>query len=152
MGHEDRRYPQGGCPEEVLPPPPTMAEVLAQIERNGMDQMWILEVIARNTSPAPGPSGPRAHGGLTDFQGTNPPTFSSTEDPMEAEEWLRTIEKKLAIAQCTYTERVLFTIYQLEGAASAWWDNFSAMQPNGDLPTWNKFQAAFREAHIPEGC
>ena len=25
------------------------------------------------------------------------------------------------------------------------------MQPKGDLPTWNEFKAAFREAHIPDG-
>ena len=90
---------QGGQPEEVLPPPPTMVEVLAQIERNRMDQTQILEAIARNTSPTPGPSGPRAQGGLADFQRTHPPTFFGTKNPMEAEDWLKTIEKKLAIAQ-----------------------------------------------------
>ena len=70
---------------------------------------------------------------------------------MEAEDWLCTIEKKLAIAQCTSIEKVLFTSYQLERAASAWWDNFSAMQPDRDVPLWNEFKAAFRGAHIPEG-
>ena len=148
----DRR---GSTPEEALPPPPTMVEVLAQIERNRIDQTRILEAIARNTSPAPAATGGggnhRAHGGLADFQRTNPPTFAGTEDPMEAEDWLRNIEKKLAIAQCTGIERVLFASYQLEGAASAWWDNFSAMQLDGDIPSWNEFRAAFREAHIPKG-
>ena len=115
---------QGGLSEEVLPPSPTMAEVLAQIERNRMDQTRILEAIAHNTSSTPGPAGGatthHAHGGLADFQQTNPPTFSSSEDPMEAKDWLRNIEKKLAIAQCTGTKRVLFTSYQLEGTASVW--------------------------------
>ena len=48
-------------------------------------------------------------------------------------------------------EKVLFASYQLEGAASAWWDNFSAMQLDGDVPSWNEFRTAFREAHIPDG-
>ena len=125
------------------------------MERNRMDQNRFLEALAHNTSPAPAATGGggnhRQHGGLADFQRTNPPTFAGTEDPMEAEDWLRDIEKKLAIAQCTGIEKVLFASYQLVGAASAWWDNFSAMQPNGDVPSWNEFCAAFREAYIPDG-
>ena len=53
----DHQNQQGGPTEEVLPPPPTMAEVLAQIERNQMDQTRIIEAIANNTSPAPATSG-----------------------------------------------------------------------------------------------
>lgn len=133
---------QGDPPEEVLPPPPSMAEVLAQIERNRMDQMQILEAIARNTTPALGLVGGvtlhRAHGGLADFQRTNPPTFSSSEDPMQAEDWLHTIEKMLTIAQCTGAEKVFFASYLLDGAGSAWWDNFYAMRPDGDVKTWKR--------------
>ena len=62
---------RGGRLEEELPPPPTMADVLLQIERNRMDQMRILEQIARNTSSAPAPAGRagghRVQGGLSDF-------------------------------------------------------------------------------------
>lgn len=118
-----RPGPQGGQHEEQLPPPPTMAKVLMQIEHNRMDQTRILKQIARNTSSAPVPArktgGHRAQGGLAEFQRTNPPVFSSSEDPMEAEDWLRNIEKKLLIAQCSEREKVLFASYQLDGAASA---------------------------------
>ena len=105
----NRNGHQGGRHEEELPPPPTMPEVLGQIERNCMDQTHILEQIARNTSSAPAPArgagGHRAQGGLADFQRTNPPVFSSSENPMEAEDWLRAIEKKMFIAQCSERER-----------------------------------------------
>ncbi len=37
---------QSAGPDEELPPPPTMAEVLLQIERNHMDNFRMLEVIA----------------------------------------------------------------------------------------------------------
>lgn len=121
----------GGCQREEFPLPPTMVEVLAQIECNRMDQTRILEQIARNTSTAPGSSSRagshHAHGGLMDFQQTNPPVFSNLEDPMEAKDWLRNIENKMLIAQCSEKEKVLFTSYKLDGAASAWWDNFYAI-------------------------
>lgn len=70
---------------------------------------------------------------------------------MEAEDWLRAIEKKMLIAQCSKIEKVLFASYQLDGVASAWWDNFYAIQPAGHVLTWDEFKEAFREDHIPEG-
>ena len=118
------RGPQGGRNEEELPPPPTMADVLMQVERNRMDQTRILEQIARNTSPTTTPAGRtgghHVQGSLADFQWTNPLVFSSSQDPMEDEDWLRNIEKKLLIAQCSEREKVLFASYQLDGAASIW--------------------------------
>ena len=147
--------PQGGRQEEELPPPPTMAQVLMQIERNRMDSLHVLEQIARNTAPTPMPAGraggQHGQGSLADFQRTNPPIFSSSQDPMEAEDWLREIEKKLSIAQCSDREKVLYASYQLNGPASIWWDNLLVIQPAGHTLTWEEFTEAFREAHIPEG-
>jgi hypothetical protein len=37
---------------------------------------------------------------------------------MEAEYWLKGIEKKLVIAQCTDREKVLFDVHQLFGTAT----------------------------------
>ena len=39
------------------------------------------------------------HSKLSDFQRTKPPSFSQVIDPLEADDWLRTIEKKLEIAR-----------------------------------------------------
>jgi hypothetical protein len=43
---------------------------------------------------------------------------------MDADDWLRTIEKKLQVMQCSNQERVLFASHQLEGSASEWWDAY----------------------------
>jgi hypothetical protein len=40
---------------------------------------------------------------------------------MEAEDWLKSIEKKLEIARCTDQEKVLFAAHQLFGTAAEWW-------------------------------
>jgi hypothetical protein len=55
---------------------------------------------------------------LTEFLRTHPTTFSQAKDPIDAEDWLKGVEKKLVIAQCTDREKVLFTAHQLYGTAA----------------------------------
>jgi hypothetical protein len=43
---------------------------------------------------------------------------------MVVDDWLRTIEKKLQVVQCSNQERVLFASHQMEVSASEWWDTF----------------------------
>jgi hypothetical protein len=43
-------------------------------------------------------NGNRVHSKLSDFQRTKPPSFGQAVDPIEADDWLRTMEKKLEIA------------------------------------------------------
>jgi hypothetical protein len=65
---------------------------------------------------------PQQHDKLGEFQQTKTPTFSHSIEPMDADDWLKTIEKKLQVLQCTNRERVLFTAHQLVGPAADWWD------------------------------
>jgi hypothetical protein len=37
-----------------------------------------------------------------------PPVFTHASDPMEADDWLRAVEKQLNIAQCNDLEKVLY--------------------------------------------
>ena len=67
------------------------------------------------------------HSKLSDFQRTKPPSFSQVIDPLEADDWLRTIEKKLEIAHAVEGDKVPFATHYLEGAAAIWWDNAKAM-------------------------
>ena len=106
---------QSAGPDEELPPPLTMAEVLLQIERNrAEDRRVLLEVIARNTSDLTSASGSgqgsghQSRGGLAEFLRTQPPTFSRAEDPLDADDWLRLVERKLSIAHCQEHEKALF--------------------------------------------
>jgi len=48
-----------------------------------------------------------------------PPTFSHAPDPLQADDWIKTIEKMLDIAQCNDRERVLYASGRLEGTAAA---------------------------------
>jgi hypothetical protein len=46
---------------------------------------------------------------------------------------------------------VLYATHFLVGAAGAWWENIRAMQPEGQMMTWDAFKTKFRKAHVPTG-
>jgi hypothetical protein len=82
---------------------------------------------------------------------THPTNFSQAKDPMEAEDWLKLIEKKLEIAQCNDHEKVLFATHQLFGTAIDWWETYHNSHPNVGAITWNEFKARFRTHYVPHG-
>ena len=82
----------------------------------------------------------------------HPPVFTHASDPMEADDWLRAVEKQLNIAQCNDLEKVLYASGQLQGAAQDWWDSFQYGRPNNaPAITWQEFKDNFRSYHIPDG-
>jgi hypothetical protein len=91
--------------------------------------------------------------GYQDFFSTQPQLFHKTEEPLDADAWLRTIESKFALLSvpCSEANKALFAAQQLRGNARIWWDNYYAMQPDGHVVTWEEFKAAFRAHRIPEG-
>jgi hypothetical protein len=88
---------------------------------------------------------------LRDFQNSNPPTFTKSTEPLDADDWIRTIENKLEYAGVGENEKVLYATHFLTGATGAWWENVRTMQPEGQVMTWEAFKSMFRKAHIPSG-
>jgi hypothetical protein len=70
---------------------------------------------------------------------------------MEAEDWLKGVEKKLMITQCTDHEKVLFAVHQLFGTAANWWETYCNTHADVDSITWNEFKAHFRNHYVPHG-
>jgi hypothetical protein len=101
---------------------------------------------AVSTSPPP-PHQSR----LAEFLRTRPTTFSQAKDPIDAEDWLKGVEKKLVIAQCTDREKVRFAAHQLYGTAANWWEMYCNNHANVDTVTWNEFKACFRTHYVPHG-
>jgi hypothetical protein len=54
---------------------------------------------------------------LRDFQNSNPPTFTKSTKPLDADDWLRTIENKLEYAGVGANEKVLYATHFLARAA-----------------------------------
>jgi hypothetical protein len=88
---------------------------------------------------------------LVEFLRTHPTTFSQSKDPMEAEDWLKGVEKKLMIAQCTDHEKILFILHQLFGMAANWWETYYNTHADVDSITRNEFKAHFRNHYVPRG-
>jgi hypothetical protein len=78
-----------------------------------------------------------------------PSTFSQAKDPMEDEDWLKGVEKKLVIAQCMDREKVLFATHQLFGTAANWWETYCSTHVDVDSITWNEFKACFCNHYVP---
>jgi hypothetical protein len=81
----------------------------------------------------------------------HPPAFSHAVDPLDADDWLKVIRKKLDITQCNDREKVLYALGRLEGVVSDWWDVFTEAHANVDAITCQKFQENFRAHYIPSG-
>jgi len=63
-----------------------------------------------------------------DFTETRPPVFTKADEPLEVDDWLRTMEHKFSLIRCSETQKTLFTAQQLREAVGAWWENFLAIQ------------------------
>jgi hypothetical protein len=70
---------------------------------------------------------------------------------MDAEDWLKGVEKKLVIAQCTDCEKVLFAGHQLYGTAVNWWETYCNTHANVNTITWNELKAHFCTHYVPRG-
>ena len=88
---------------------------------------------------------------MVEFKKHAPPTFIETAEPLDADDWVHTIEDLLELVGCTEDhERVAYAAHCLGGTARAWWDGFKVMHAGKNI-TWNDFKAEFRKAHIPSG-
>jgi hypothetical protein len=70
---------------------------------------------------------------------------------MDADNWLKTIEKKLQVIQCTNREKVLFASHQLEGPTADWWDAYVEAHEEPESINWQEFRNSFRTHHVPFG-
>jgi hypothetical protein len=99
-----------------LPPPPlTLEQVLAmQAQMLQTMQQTMINLNAQPQAPPP----PRDR--LGDLQHTKPPIFSYAVEPMNADDWLNFVKKKLQVVQCNNCEKVLLASHQLSGPAANW--------------------------------
>ena len=80
------------------------------------------------------------HSTLSEFMRTSPPTFTETTEPLDADDWMRTIEDHLALVNWSEDhQKVRYASHYLGGTARACWDGFKVMQ--GDhVITWTDFK------------
>ena len=101
----------------------------------------------QNIHSQPPPPPPRDR--RAEFLRGHPPTFTHTSDPLQADDWLRAVERQLDVAQCDDRERVLYAAGQLRGAALDWWESYRPQ--DRDAFTWVQFRERFRSHNVPAG-
>jgi hypothetical protein len=69
----------------------------------------------QNAQPQVPPPSSRDRRG--DFQRTKPPTFSHAIEPMGADDWLKSVEKKFQAVQYNNRDKVLLASHHLSGPA-----------------------------------
>jgi hypothetical protein len=98
--------------QDTNPPPPlplTLEQVLAM-------QAQMLQTMVNLHTPPQAPLPPRDR--LGDFQCTKPPIFSYAVELMNADDWLKSVEKKLQVVQCNNREKVLLASHQFSSPAA----------------------------------
>ncbi|GJM95327.1 hypothetical protein PR202_ga12047 [Eleusine coracana subsp. coracana] len=132
-----------------------MAQFFALMMESQQQQAEFMREVARQnlaTRNARGHhDGAPQNSSYSDFLATRPPTFNSTTEPMEAENFLRMLESKFGLLNCTPVQKTLFAAQQLHGAAGAWWANHVASMGTDRQITWDEFKDAFRAQYIPAG-
>jgi hypothetical protein len=134
--------------EANLPPPPplTLEQVLA-MQAQMLQTMQHTMVNLHAQPQAPPPHRDR----LGDFQRTKPPIFSYVVEPMDADDWLKSIEKKLQVVQCNNREKVLLASHQLSGPPANWWGAYVEAHEEPESINLPEFRATFRAHHVPQG-
>jgi hypothetical protein len=87
--------------------------------------------------PPPTPLPPRDK--HQEFMSHKPPTFASSPNPLDDDDWLKSIKKMLNISQCSDREKVLYVSGCLTGPAANWWDSYVAAHDAADTITWAEF-------------
>jgi hypothetical protein len=87
----------------LLPPPlPTLEQVIAmQAQMLQTMQQTMVNMQAAQPQAPPPPLRDRPG----DFQHTKPPIFSHAMEPMDADDWLKSVEKKLQVVQSIIVRR-----------------------------------------------
>jgi hypothetical protein len=94
---------------------------------------------------------PNQHSDFKDFLDTKPPLFKEAEEPLQADEWLNTIEQKFHLLRLTEELKTEYASHQLHGPAGIWWSHHCSTLPPNVPITWDQFKAAFRRNYIPPG-
>nr|ABG66286.1 retrotransposon protein, putative, Ty3-gypsy subclass [Oryza sativa Japonica Group] len=156
QSHRSHRTASHNSGEERLPSPP-------HVENNMQHLMAVQTQILQGLAAAIAGFQHSAHGNghphmgnnrskLTDFLRSRPPEFSQTVEPVEADDWLKDVDRKLNLVQCTPVEKTLYASHQLRGPAADWWENYCNAHPEPTNIAWAEFATAFRAAHVPESA
>jgi hypothetical protein len=128
-------------PEPHLPPPPplTTEVFFAQFlrsqhntEQSQKNMEDFLHTIANNVQRGNnqgGGNGVNQYNNFKDFMDTRPPIFKEATEPLDAEEWINTMEDKFRVLRLTEVLKTEYATHQLQGPAGMWWKHHRTTFP-----------------------
>jgi hypothetical protein len=111
----------------------------------------IIENIQAQQNQSPPAAPPALVDKHKEFMRHHPPTYSHSTDPLDADDWLKTVIKNLKMTQCTNREMILNTTGCLEELTAEWWNAYTVAHATPNTITWQEFKDHFRVHHIPSG-
>jgi predicted GIY-YIG superfamily endonuclease len=86
------------------------------------------------------------------FLDMNPPQFTATKEPLNADSWIWAIEAMFTVftLPCSEGRKAKFTTLKLRGSTLIWWEHYKSIQQPEYEITWEEFKRAFRDHHIPK--
>ena len=150
-GTSNNTTPDSQQSQQHQAPPTGMEQFLAAQTQLLTNMGNTIANMQAQMNQAPPPPPPPTRDRHKEFMSHKPPTFSHSPDPLQADDWIKTVEKMLNIVQCTDRDKVLYASGRLEGTATDWWDAYIAAHADPNTITWQEFRSKFREQHIPKG-
>jgi hypothetical protein len=94
---------------------------------------------------------PNQHSDFKDFLDTKHLLFKEVKEPLQADEWLNTIEQKFHLLHLTNELKTESASHQLHGPADSWWSHYRSTLPPNVLITFVQFKVAFHGNYISPG-
>jgi hypothetical protein len=82
---------------------------------------------------------------------TKPPIFKEAVEPLDAEEWINTMENKFCVLRMTEVLKIEYAAHQLQGPTWMWWKHHCITFPPNAHITSREFTDAFHRVYIPPG-
>jgi hypothetical protein len=79
---------------------------------------------------------------------TRPPIFKEAAEPLDAKEWINTMEDKFYVLRITEVLKIEYAAHQLQGPTGMWWKHHRITFPPNAHITWREFTDAFRGVYI----
>jgi CRISPR/Cas system endoribonuclease Cas6 (RAMP superfamily) len=72
---------------------------------------------------------PNQYSDFKDFLDTKPLIFKEAEEPLQANEWLNTLEQKFLLLRVTEQMKAKYASHQLQGPTGIWWSHHRSTLP-----------------------
>jgi hypothetical protein len=120
------------------PPPPTPAELMQTvIESQRILAETMRQLVNRDDRNVRQGPEPNQYNTFKDFMDTKPPIFREAEEPLQANEWLSTIEQRFQLLRLTEGMKASYAGHQLQGPAGIWWNHHRTTFPANIEVVWD---------------